>query len=86
MTPVPLQALKLAERTVQYADTLTVLTEGYIRAARVYHAESNIPDATKYYSKAKEGQPTNVLASVGLAQMQLKNGTFGMFLLGGLGS
>lgn len=69
-----LQALKLAERTIQYADTLTVLTEGYIRAARVYHAEDKIVEATKYYNKAKEGQPTNVLAAIGLTQMHLKNG------------
>lgn len=74
LTYVLIQALKLAERTIQYADTLTVLTDGYIRAGRVFHAEGNIPEATKCYYKAKDGQPTNVLAAVGLAQMQLKNG------------
>ncbi|KAH8107706.1 hypothetical protein BXZ70DRAFT_1013744 [Cristinia sonorae] len=66
------KALKLAERTIQYADTLTVLTEGYIRAARVLSSTDLHTDAQRYYTIAKEGQPANVLASVGLAQSQLK--------------
>lgn len=74
----------MAERTIQYADTLTVLTEGYIRAARVYHTQGNIAEATKFYTKAKDGQPTNVLAAVGLAQMQLKNGMFGVLYMNDL--
>lgn len=68
------QALKLAERTIQFADTLTVLTDGYIRAGRVLQETSSLPDAIKQYSHAREGQPANVLASIGLAQAQLKNG------------
>ncbi|KAK7006015.1 Tetratricopeptide repeat protein 1 [Favolaschia claudopus] len=67
------RALKLAERTIQFADTLTVLTEGYIRAARVSHAEGSIPQATKYYSSATEGQPKHIVGAIGLAQMQMQN-------------
>ncbi|EGO00400.1 hypothetical protein SERLA73DRAFT_122419 [Serpula lacrymans var. lacrymans S7.3] len=67
------RALKLAERTVQFADTLTVLTEGYLRAARVLHAEGSISEATKYYTSATEGQPKHVLGAIGLAQMQIQN-------------
>ncbi|TCD66299.1 hypothetical protein EIP91_001545 [Steccherinum ochraceum] len=66
------KALKLAERTVQFADTLTVLTEGYLRSARVLQSTDAFTDAQKYYTLAKEGQPANVLASLGLAQIQLK--------------
>ncbi|KAJ7658031.1 RNA polymerase II-associated protein, partial [Mycena rosella] len=69
------RALKLAERTIQFADTLTVLTEGYIRAGRVSHAEGSIPQATKYYSSATEGQPKHVIGAIGLAQMQMQNGS-----------
>ncbi|KAJ4490912.1 RNA polymerase II-associated protein [Lentinula aciculospora] len=68
------RALKLAERTIQFADTLTLLTEGYIRAGRVSHAEGNAIAATRYYSLATEGQPKHVLAAIGLAQMQMNNG------------
>lgn len=68
------QALKLAERTIQFADTLTVLTDGYIRAGRVLHAERSTAEAMNYYTKAKEGQPSNVLASIGLAQVQIESG------------
>ncbi|KAJ7502428.1 RNA polymerase II-associated protein [Mycena galericulata] len=67
------RALKLAERTIQFADTLTVLTEGYIRAGRVSHAEGSTIQATKYYSSATEGQPKHVIGAIGLAQMQMQN-------------
>ncbi|KAF7357881.1 Tetratricopeptide repeat protein 1 [Mycena venus] len=67
------RALKLAERTIQFADTLTVLTEGYIRAGRVSHAEGSLAQATKYYSSATEGQPKHVIGAIGLAQMQMQN-------------
>jgi RNA polymerase-associated protein CTR9 len=70
-----LQALKLAERTIQFADTMAVLTDGYIRAGRVCHAEGSYSDALKHYKQAAEGQSNNVLAAIGFAQMQLRNGT-----------
>jgi RNA polymerase-associated protein CTR9 len=71
-----LQALKLAERTIQFADTLTVLTEGYLKAGRVSHADGSLILATKYYSLAIEGHPKHVLAAIGLAQLQMQNGLF----------
>ncbi|KAN0091495.1 hypothetical protein V8E55_005061 [Tylopilus felleus] len=67
------RALKLAERTVQFADTLTLLTEGNLRAARALHAEGSITEATKYYTTATEGQPKHVLGAIGMAQMQILN-------------
>ena len=69
-----LQAVKLAERTIQFADTMAVLTDGYIRAGRVCHAEGSYSDALKHYKQAAEGQSNNVLAAIGFAQMQLQNG------------
>jgi RNA polymerase-associated protein CTR9 len=68
------QALKLAERTIQFADTLVVLTDGYIRAGRVCHAQGSYSDALKHYKQAAEGQSKNVPAAIGFAQMQLRNG------------
>lgn len=68
------KALKLAERTVQFADTLTLLTDGYLRAARVLHAEGSFPQATKYFTLAVNGQPKHVLGAIGMAQMQIQNG------------
>ncbi|KAH7889009.1 hypothetical protein F5I97DRAFT_1804053 [Phlebopus sp. FC_14] len=67
------RALKLAERTIQFADTLTLLTEGNLRAARVLHAEGSLKEATKYYTVATEGQPKHVLGAIGMAQMQMQN-------------
>lgn len=66
--------MKLAERTIQFADTLTVLTEGYLRAARVLQAEGSHAEAAKYFITANQGQPGNVLAAIGLAQTHLKKG------------
>ncbi|KAF9227093.1 TPR-like protein [Gyrodon lividus] len=67
------RALKLAERTIQFADTLTLLTEGNLRAARVLHAEGSLAEATKYYTVATEGQPKHVLGAIGMAQTQMQN-------------
>lgn len=69
-----LQALKLAERAIQFADTLPVLTDGYLRAARVSHAEGSLQQATKHYMATTDGQSKPVLGAIGLAQMQMKNG------------
>ena len=65
--------MKLAERTIQFADTLTVLTDGYIRAGRVLQQEGSHVEAGKHFATANQGQPGNVLAAIGLAQTQLKN-------------
>ncbi|KAG6912991.1 hypothetical protein DXG01_010535 [Tephrocybe rancida] len=68
------EALKLAERTIQFADTLTVYTEGYLGAGRVSHAEGSLIHATKHYSSAVEGQPKHVVGAIDLAQIQMQNG------------
>jgi RNA polymerase-associated protein CTR9 len=69
------QALKLAERTIQFADTLTIFTEGHLRAGRVCHAEGSHVQAKRFYSAATSEQPKHVLGAIGLAQVQLQHGT-----------
>ena len=68
------QAMKLAERTIQFADTLTVLTDGYIKAGRVCHAEGSILDATRHFTEATKAPVVSAIAAIGLAQIQLKTG------------
>lgn len=53
-----------------------MLTDGYLRAARVSHAQGSLQLALKYYKSALDGQPKNIVGSVGQAQLQLKNGVF----------
>jgi len=77
------QALKLAERTIQFADTLTVLTEGYLRAGRVSHASDQLEQGKKFYAAAVEGQSRNVVGAIGLAQMQMLTGMGLSFLTDG---
>ncbi|KAF8813945.1 RNA polymerase II-associated protein [Phlegmacium glaucopus] len=67
------RALKLAERTIQFADTKTILTEGYLRAGRVSHARGSLVQATKFYFDAVKGQPKHVVGAIGMAQSQMLN-------------
>lgn len=67
-------ALKLAERTIQFADTLAIVSDGYIRAGLVSHAEGRMQEAMTYYSAAREGMQNSVLANIGLAQIHIHNG------------
>ena len=64
----------MAERTIQFADTLTLLTEGYLRAGRVLHTEGSLMEATKHFAAAAAGNPKHVLGAIGLAQVQMQNG------------
>jgi RNA polymerase-associated protein CTR9 len=75
LTVSSLQAMKLAERTIQFADTRTTLTEGYTRAARLANIDGSLGDAEKFFTQATSAQPT-IVASIGLAQVQIKNGSF----------
>jgi RNA polymerase-associated protein CTR9 len=63
---------------------LTVLTDGYIRAGRVCHAEGSYSDALNHYKQGADGQSKNVLAAIGYAQMQLRNGRFGFHITSSL--
>lgn len=63
--------MKLAERTIQFADTLSMLHEGHLRLARVAHRNGDNAMAMKNYEVAVKSK--NVLASIGLAQMQMLN-------------
>ena len=51
-----------------------MLSDGYIRAALVSHAEGQMAEAMRHYMAAKEGIPSNIVANVGLAQMYIHNG------------
>lgn len=66
--------MKLAERTIQFADTLTILTDGYIKAGRVSHSEGSILHATRHFTEATKAPVMNAIAAIGLAQIQLKTG------------
>jgi RNA polymerase-associated protein CTR9 len=70
----PEQAMKLAERTIQFADTLTILTDGYIKAGRVSHAEGSVLPATQHFTEATKAPVVNAIAAIGLAQIQLETG------------
>lgn len=64
------KALKLAERSIQYADSITILSEGHLRAGRVAHLEGRYDDAITHYTNAKNLP----LASIGIAQCHIKRG------------
>ncbi|KIM30492.1 hypothetical protein M408DRAFT_15487 [Serendipita vermifera MAFF 305830] len=66
----PRKALKLAERAIQFADTLAVVNEGHLRAGRVAHLEGRYDDAITHYTAAKNLP----LASISIAQCHIKKG------------
>ena len=72
-------ALKLAERTIQFADILTLYASGHIHAGTLAQADviagdpSRIQDASKHFQNALKGSPKNVLAAIGVAQVQISN-------------
>ncbi|KAG8995767.1 hypothetical protein FRB94_011657 [Tulasnella sp. JGI-2019a] len=65
------RSLKLAERAIQYADTLPVVSDAQVRAARSCHALGLHEQAMRHYTSAAEGAPTKALAWIGKAQMHL---------------
>ncbi|KZV99295.1 TPR-like protein [Exidia glandulosa HHB12029] len=60
-------ALKLAERTIQHADTLPLLADGHMRVARALHAQGDLAEAGKHYEAAG-----GVLGAVGLAGVKIQ--------------
>jgi RNA polymerase-associated protein CTR9 len=56
---------------VPFADMMAILTDGYICAGHVCHAEGSYSDTLKHYKQATQGQSKNLLAAIGIAQMQL---------------
>ncbi|EAU91100.2 pol II transcription elongation factor [Coprinopsis cinerea okayama7 len=72
------QAMKLAERTIQFADTRTLLAEGYLRAARAAHAQGNLQQARQFYATVlnklgdtQKDRSQLTIASIGMAQLQM---------------
>ncbi|KAH8118914.1 TPR-like protein [Phellopilus nigrolimitatus] len=67
------RALKLAERTIQFAETLTLFSAGHIHAGHLAQMDGSTSDAMRHFGAALKGNPKNTLAAIGLAQIQVKN-------------
>ncbi|EJD02630.1 TPR-like protein [Fomitiporia mediterranea MF3/22] len=65
-------SLKLAERTIQFAETLALFSAGHIHAGRLAQMEGSSAGAMRHFNAALKGNPKNVLAAIGLAQTQIK--------------
>lgn len=63
--------IKLAELTVQHADARAIISEGQLALARALHAQGHTDEATRHYSLAAEANPDQLVASLGVAQMNL---------------
>ena len=68
-------ALKLAERTIQFAETLALIGAGYVNAGRLAQMEGSTSAAMRHFNAALKGNPKNAMAAIGLAQSQIKNGS-----------
>ncbi|KAG8900293.1 hypothetical protein FRB99_006134 [Tulasnella sp. 403] len=67
----PERSLKLAERAIQFADTLAVVSDAHLRAARSCHDLGLMEQSMKHYSAAAEGSQNKVLAWIGKAQAHM---------------
>lgn len=68
------RALKLAERTIQFAETLTLYSSGQIHAGYLAQTEGSMGEAMRHFNAALKSSPKNPLAAIGLAQSQVKAG------------
>ncbi|KAH8823308.1 hypothetical protein DL96DRAFT_1502475 [Flagelloscypha sp. PMI_526] len=81
------KGVKLAERTIQCADNLPLLTEGWVKAGRVCYnwakslersdpikASQIMARAVKNFQQAVDGNKRSVIAHIGLAASQLSSG------------
>ncbi|KAL8290248.1 hypothetical protein RQP46_003187 [Phenoliferia psychrophenolica] len=63
-------ALKLAERAVQFADTRSLISEGHFGIARVLHAQKS-DKAPEQYIQARDAAPEQVLPNLAVAQAMI---------------
>ena len=68
------RSLKLAVRTIRFAETLALLSAGHIHASYLSQVEGTLMDALRHYNTALKNNPKNLLAALGLAQIQVKQG------------
>ena len=72
----------MAERTIQFADTLTLLCDGYVRAGQIARVnvdgegKGSPAEAMKHFNAALKNHPKHTLAALGVAQAQIQNGAF----------
>ena len=67
-------SIKLAERTIQFAETLALFGSGHIHAGRLAQMQGSLNEAHRHFNAALKSNPKNSLAAIGLAQVQLQNG------------
>lgn len=68
--------MKLAERTIQYAETKALLSEGHLLLARVKQAQGDDPGAMSEYSIVLSLMPEHPIALLALAQSLTRSGGY----------
>ncbi|ORY91479.1 hypothetical protein BCR35DRAFT_323300 [Leucosporidium creatinivorum] len=67
--------IKLAERTIQFADTRVLLSEGHLAVARALHAQGEEASINEY-KLSTDANPDQLIAQLAMAQGWLKNSDF----------
>lgn len=68
-------------RQRHFADTLTLLSDGYVHAGQIARADGLTSEAMKHFNAALKGHPKHILAALGLAQAQVQNGIIAIFFV-----
>ncbi|EJU02087.1 hypothetical protein DACRYDRAFT_99861 [Dacryopinax primogenitus] len=65
------KAVKAAERTIQFADLRSVVSDGYMRLGRIAHLRGDLPQAVEQYGISVDRNEKNQLARTGLGQVHI---------------
>ncbi|KAK9494510.1 hypothetical protein V1508DRAFT_412628 [Lipomyces doorenjongii] len=65
--------IKLCEKVIDYTDLPAIASDAYFWMARAYHHLQNYEQAMSCYQKSRAAKSDNVLAKVGMGQIQIIN-------------
>ncbi|KAK9452877.1 hypothetical protein V1511DRAFT_490320 [Dipodascopsis uninucleata] len=65
--------IKLCERVIEHTDVPAIISDSYFWMARAYHSMQNYDRAMANYQRARAARPDNMLAKVGIGQLQVIN-------------
>lgn len=65
--------IKLCEKVIDYSEVPAVTSDAYFWIARAYHDLGRFDNAMSAYQRARVAKPDNVLAKVGMGQIQIIN-------------
>ncbi|KAK7203647.1 hypothetical protein BZA70DRAFT_71265 [Myxozyma melibiosi] len=67
------KVIKLCEKVIDYAEVPAITSDAYFWMGRAYHDLGKYQEAMSSFQKARVAKPDNVLAKIGMGQIQIIN-------------